>query len=99
MQNASLETTEWQQLRAQLPAGYDLEGRARALGAFKRRRGVPDVDTLLRLALGYGGFGMSLRSNAGWASMIGIAQLSDVALLHRLEKAASRLGELAAPPP
>jgi len=94
MQNASLVMDDWPQLREHLPAGFDVEHRARASGAFKRARGVPDADTLLRLALGYGACGMSLREDAGWASAMGIAQLSDVSLLHRLEKAAPWLGEL-----
>jgi len=92
MQNASLVLDHWPQLREQLPAAFDVEQTARATGAFKRARGVPNADTLLRLALGYGACGMSLREDAGWASAMGIAQLSDVSLLRRLEKAAPWLG-------
>jgi len=94
MQNASLVMDDWPQLREHLPAGFDVEQTARACGAFKRARGVPNADALLRLALGYGACDMSLREDAGWASIMGIAQLSDVSLLHRLEKAAPWLGEL-----
>ena len=87
MRNASLVLDDWPQLREHLPAGFDLEATARACGALLRRRGVARADALLRLALGYGGCGMSLRDSAAWAGVSGIATLSDVALLHRLEKA------------
>jgi len=94
MQNASLIADDWPQLRAQLPAGFDVEQTARACGAFTRARGVRDADALLRLALGYGACGMSLRQGASWAGIAGIAQLCNVSLLTRLAKAAPWLGEL-----
>src|SRR5437868_5253511 len=96
MQNASLVMDDWPQLLGQLPSGFDVAARARACGAFTRARGVPDAATLLRLALGYGACGMSLREGAGWAAVNGLAQLSNVSLLHRLAKAAPWLGELLA---
>ena len=96
MQNASLVMDDWPQLLGQLPSGFDVAARARASGAFTRARGVPDADTLLRLALGYGACGMSLREGAGWAAVNGLARLSNVSLLHRLAKAAPWLGDLLA---
>lgn len=84
----------WSEVRCHLPADFDLAVTARARGAFVRARGVGDAETLLRLALGYGACGMSLRETCAWASAGGIATLSDTALLERLEKAADWLGDL-----
>ena len=44
-------------------------------------RGEGEGATLLRLALAYGGCGLSLRQTAAWAAAQGVAELSDVALL------------------
>jgi hypothetical protein len=52
---------QWPELVKSLPSGFDLDGSARALGAFGRSREVADPLVLLRLALAYGGCGMSLR--------------------------------------
>src|SRR5713101_8412535 len=51
---------------------------------------------LLRLALAYGGLGMSLRETCGWAEAGGIANLSDPSLLERLCKAGPWLGDIVA---
>jgi hypothetical protein len=77
----------WSAVREQLPADFDLDGTARARGAFKRGRKVKTPEALLRLALAYGGCGMSLRETCAWAKATGVARLSDPALLERLEKA------------
>jgi len=50
----------------------------------------------LRLALAYGGLGMSLRETCVWAEAGGIARLSDPSLLARLCKAAPWLGDIVA---
>lgn len=84
----------WGEVRAHLPAGFDVEATARARGAFTRAREVKNADTLLRLALGYGACGMSFRETCAWAEAAGIASLSDPALLERLEKAADWLGDI-----
>jgi hypothetical protein len=86
----------WPELSAQFPAGFDLEATARARGAFTRAREIKDAATLLRLALGYGGLGMSLRETCAWAEASGIASLSDPSLLERLCKAAPWLGDIVA---
>ena len=79
---------------ARLPDDLDLDELARRHGALTRRRGVSSGAALLRLALARGPGGMSLRQTAAWAGMHGVAQLSDPALKHRLDKAAGFLSAL-----
>jgi Transposase DDE domain len=86
----------WPELRARLPASFDLEATARARGAFTRAREVKSAEALLRLALAYGACDMSLRETCAWAEVAGIAHLSDPALIERLVKAAPWLGDLVA---
>jgi hypothetical protein len=71
---------QWLALLASLPLGFDLDHRARRLGAFGRARQVKDPAALLRLALAYGGCGMSLRQTCAWAAETGLAEISDPAL-------------------
>jgi hypothetical protein len=59
-------------------------------------REIKNAETLLRLALAYGGLGMSLRETCAWAEAGGIASLSDPSLLERLCKAGPWLGDLLA---
>ena len=86
----------WPEVQAHLPAGFDLERTARARGAFARARQVKDAVTLLRLALAYGGCGMSLRETCAWAEAAGLASLSDPSLIERLCKASPWLGDIVA---
>ncbi len=79
--------TDWPSVVARLGDLVDLEGSAQACGALRRRRGVADAGVLLRLALVYGGTALSLRGTVAWAAAAGVADLSDVALLHRLQGA------------
>jgi hypothetical protein len=85
-----------EQLREQLPPGFDLEQTARARGAFTRARGVKDVGSLLLLAMAYGGCGMSLRETCTWAAATGLCELKDPSLLDRLCNAAPWLGDIVA---
>ena len=84
----------WPEVSAHFPADFDLEATARSRGAFKRAREIKNAATLLRLALAYGGVGMSLRETCAWAEVGGIAKLSDQSLLERLCKAAPWLGDI-----
>lgn len=84
----------WPSLLARLQDQVDLEASACACGALRRRRGVADAGVLLRLALVYGGTGLSLRGTAAWAAAAGVADVSDVALLYRLQGAERWLGWL-----
>jgi hypothetical protein len=86
----------WPEVSARLPAGFDIEATARSRGAFTRAREIKNPGALLRLALAYGGLGMSLRETCAWAEAGEIASLSDPSLLERLCKAAPWLGDIVA---
>src|ERR1700694_5872615 len=86
----------WPEVSARLPVDFDLEATARSRGAFTRAREIKNAETLLRLALAYGGCGMSLRETCAWAEAGGIASLADPSLLERLCKAAPWLGDIVA---
>ena len=86
----------WPEVSAGLPSGFDVEATARLRGAFTRAREIKNAETLLRLALAYGGLGMSLRETCAWAAVGGIASLSDPSLLERLCKAGPWLGDIVA---
>jgi len=86
----------WPEVSARFPADFDVETTARQRGAFTRAREIKDAATLLRLALAYGGLGMSLRETCAWAEAGEIASLSDPSLLGRLCKAGPWLGDLLA---
>src|ERR1700681_3307936 len=79
-----------------VPGDFDLNATARSRGAFTRKREIKNAETLLRLALAYGGCGMSLRETCAWAEAGGIASLADPSLLDRLCKAAPWLGDIVA---
>ena len=86
----------WPEVSARFPAGFDLDATARSRGAFTRTRKIKNAETLLRLALAYGGLGMSLRETCAWAEAGEIASLSGPSLLDRLCKAAPWLGDIVA---
>ena len=86
----------WPEVSACFPADFDLAATARSRGAFTRAREIKNPETLLRLALAYGGCGMSLRETCAWAEASGIASLSDPSLLERLCKTAPWLGDIVA---
>lgn len=85
---------DWQQLLALLPP--DREEAAREHHALLRKRQIQDADTLLRLAFVYAWGDLSLRNTVAWAEQAGVATLSDVALMERLQKAHAFLGWLLA---
>jgi len=62
--------------------------------AIRRRRAVVSPEVLLRLCLAYSVCDLSLRQTAAWAAGIGLAVLSDVALLKRLQAAGPWLAHL-----
>ncbi len=93
--NHSFSLNDWSNVLVHFGGADTLDASARACGALVRRRAVRDGATLLRLGLGYGPGGLSLREAAAWAGVQGIATLSDVALLKRLRGAADWFGMLA----
>ena len=80
---------QWAYIVSLVPCGMYLDKSAKAAGALTRKRCVFNAKQLLRLILAYTLVGMTLRQTAAWAQVMGIATLSNVALLKRLK--ASRL--------
>jgi Transposase DDE domain len=85
---------QWNSLLAMLPRDFDLEKTLRDSGALVRKRAIRNAETLLRLILAYSLCGLSLRATAAWAEAQGLATVSDVALLRRLQNAAPWIGQL-----
>src|SRR3954466_11521319 len=87
MQNtASLPTDQFEELLRRLPAALDLDSLARQTKAIERRRALDSGADLLRLALARGPGGLSLSETAAWATMLGLAEMSDPAVKYRLAK-------------
>lgn len=85
----------WEALKAHLGGERDLDAWAREAGALERSRKIRDGADLLRLALAYGGCGKSLRQCCAWAAEVGLADLSDEALLKRLRRCGNWLEAIA----
>lgn len=83
---------EWRWVEGLLPE--DLERSAVDRLAIRRRREITCASDLLRLVLAYAVCDYSLRQTAAWASVVGLGQLSDVAVLKRLRGAAEWVGSL-----
>lgn len=82
----------WADLVDWLPP--DLDEMAERTGALSRRRAIRSGEDLLRLAFAYGPLGQSLRQVSAWATTVGMADLSDVAVLKRLRAAVPFLDEV-----
>ena len=87
MTHAELTGSDWNGTVKRLGGVEILELEARATGAFRRPREVKSGVDLLRLMLAYCLGVMGLRLTAAWAEAIGLASLSNVALLGRLRNA------------
>ena len=72
---------------ARLPSSLDLEALAREHKAFQRARGVRSGTDLFRLSLARGPGGYSLQPVAAWAGEQGTADITDEALIQRLQGA------------
>lgn len=94
MEHAQLDSKEWSRIVARLGGDEALASSAREHRAFIRPRGVKSAVDVLRLALLYGPGGHSLRSVAAMAAAAGLADVSDVAVLDRLKRAADWLQAL-----
>lgn len=82
----SLVNADWQRTVAALGGEAYLEATARETRAFLRRRGVRSAPDLIRLVLAYCLGDRGLRLTAAWAAAIGLADISNVALLGRLRQ-------------
>jgi hypothetical protein len=91
---ASVLSDQFAELLARLPTGVDLDHLALETKAIQRRREVVDGAALLRIALARGPGGLSLRQTAAWASMLGIAELSNPGVKYRLNQATDFLAVL-----
>lgn len=74
----------WGTTLARLGGAERLAASARQTRAFVRPREVKSAVDLLRLILAYCLGGLGLRSTAAWSASVGLADLSNVALLGRL---------------
>lgn len=84
MTHESLVNEDWTSVVARLGGAEVLDASARETKAFTRSRKISNAVDLLRLVLAYCLGERGLRSTAVWAASIGLANLSDVALLYRL---------------
>ena len=91
---ASALTDQFSTLLARLPAGLDLDDLALETKAIQRKRELVGGASLLRIALARGPGGLSLRQTAAWASMLGIAELSNPGVKYRLNQATEFLAVL-----
>src|SRR4051794_4472844 len=82
----SLLGQDWLTLIERLGGASELETTARASKALLRRREVASAADLLRLVLAYCLGDRGLRLTSAWASAVGLADLSNPALLKRLRQ-------------
>jgi hypothetical protein len=94
MNRESLSNTDWLRTIDQLGGTELLEKEARETGAFERARKVKCAVDHLRLVLAYCWGWRGLRLTAAWAEAIGLASMSNVALLKRLRNSADWLERL-----
>jgi len=87
----TLQADRFDELLNRLPADLDLDALARQTKAIERKREIDTGADLLRLALARGPSGLSLGETAAWATMFGLAKISDPAGKYRLDKAAEFL--------
>lgn len=86
MTHESLIAQDWEGVVARLGGAAALERSARGTRAFLRARVIATAVDLLRLILAYCLGDRGLRSTAAWATAIGLADISNVALLQRLRR-------------
>lgn len=85
MRTLSVLDEDWKVLTSLFPAGWKRQ--AHETGAIQRLRGFNSAEGLLRTLLLHVGLGYSLRETAVRAKAVGLAEVSDVALLQRLKRA------------
>lgn len=92
MENQKYLDEEWPYILSLMPQNLELLCESRL--ALSRRREITNAADYLRLCMAYSVCDMSLRQTAAWASAIGLAELSDVAVLKRLRAASGWLGSV-----
>jgi hypothetical protein len=90
---APINDDEWDLVKQLLPTGW--EAAARDCGAFRRARYLSEPQTLLRLLLFHAINGVGLRETTAQAKAIGLADMSQVALLKRLRTSGDWLAWIA----
>lgn len=96
MTHESLINEDWDWTVERLGGAPWLSASARETKAFARARAVRSPIDLLRLTLAYCLGHVGLRATSAWAQAMGLAALSDVALLERLRKTGGWLSILIA---
>lgn len=94
MENQRYVEEEWPYILSFMP--QNLEELCKSKLAMSRRREITSAADYLRLCMAYSICDMSLRQTAAWASAIGLAELSDVAVLKRLRAASGWIGSVIA---
>jgi len=86
MMHESIVNEDWSGVTTRLGGLEALDASARETKALLRRREITNAGDLLRLVLGYCLGERGLRSTAAWAASVGLADVSNVALLKRLRQ-------------
>lgn len=96
MTHESIPNDDWQRTVERLGGEALLENEAREFGAFERARKIRCALDHLRLVLAYCWGMRGLRLTAAWAEAMGLASLSNVALLKRVRNSADWLEHMVA---
>jgi Transposase DDE domain len=96
MTHESIPNDDWQRTVERLGGEALLENEAREFGAFARVRKIACALDHLRLVLAYCWGTRGLRLTAAWAEAMGLASLSNVALLKRVRNSADWLEHMVA---
>lgn len=83
---------DWEQLTSRL--AVDLKASAKAQGALKRKRKVRSAAALLRMVMAYAVLDLPLRSVGAWGVITDEVDISDVAVMKRLQNCKKWLGWL-----
>lgn len=94
MTQTLLSNDDWDGLVERLGGAERLEAGARRTGAFVRARAVGGAVDVLRMILAYCLGERGLRGTAAWATSMGLADISNVALLYRLRRSGDWLASL-----
>jgi hypothetical protein len=86
MKCESLVNRDWEILVDRPGGAASLEASARDTGAFLRARVIESAVDLLQMILTYCLGARGLRCTATWANAVGLAYISNVALLYRLRQ-------------